>query len=155
VQRRGCTWLRASRVRAGTSERAETDQNAAERPKSEGISAIPKHLIDESEMARLYMDEGMTQKQVGDAFGISQQTVGRRLLTLGIEVHSSHVIELAPIPDDVNDEDRRKLVYIRGEVIDQKHGKREQDDIDLLCGTYRDVLRRYAPAQQVVEATWT
>jgi hypothetical protein len=108
-------------------------------------------LLDVDEMTRLYVDEGLTQKEVADILGTSQQTVGRRLLKLGIDAHSHpcRSIELAPIPNGVNDEDRRKLDYIRGEVIDQKHGEREQADIDLLCDTYRDVLRRYARLEVV------
>jgi Helix-turn-helix len=150
VQPYGCGSLPRACVPA-RGNGAETGRNATKRlhkRTNRRDFTIPKQIaVDEVEMARLYVDEDMTQQEVADTLGLSQQTISRYLSALGIEAHPPASIELAPIPDDVNDEDRRKLVYIRGEVIDQKHGKREQDDLDLLCGTYRDVLRRYATPQ--------
>jgi hypothetical protein len=134
-----------------TSSKVRSPITAADRDGDVGVVWFKLSPFAYDEMTRLYVDEGLTQKEVADILGTSQQTVGRRLLKLGIEAHSHpcRSIELAPIPDDVNDEDRRKLDYIRGEGVDQKHGEREQADIDLLCDTYRDVLRRYARLEVV------
>jgi hypothetical protein len=52
----------------------------------------------------------------------------------------SPIPELAPIPYDVNPEDRRKLVYIINQL---DSGRRERDDVNLLRQTYSEILRRY------------
>jgi hypothetical protein len=48
--------------------------------------------------------------------------------------------ELPPIPDDINHEDRLKLVYIKAQV---DSGRREREDVNLLRQTYTEILRRY------------
>lgn len=98
--------------------------------------------IDPDELARL-SEAGCSHRQIADRLGVSPATASRRLAELGVEVRRSRGPELAPIPENVEAEDLRKLAYVREQV---DGGRREPHDIDLLGGVYRDIIRRYAPA---------
>jgi len=41
--------------------------------------------IKESDLKRMYLDEGMTQVEIGDWYGVSDATIGRRMNEFGIE----------------------------------------------------------------------
>ena len=95
-----------------------------------------------ADVVRLYVEEHLTQKQIAMRCGISQPTVGRRLVAAGALSRSPRRVVLDEIPEGATAEDRRKLVYVRDQL---DSGRRDDRDVALLTAAYREVLRRYGP----------
>jgi hypothetical protein len=105
----------------------------------------PRVELPAEDLATL-VEAGRSQAQIAEHFGIGRQTVGRRMIELGIDRRTSTEKrsvpnDLEPIPDGIGDEDRRKLVYVREQF--ERVPPREPEDLALLRSVNRDVLRRY------------
>ena len=96
-----------------------------------------RRAVGPAEVVRLYVEERLTQAQIAARCRISQPTVARRLEAAGALAARRRTLD--PIPDEVDPEDRRKLLYIREQVAGGHRGDR---DVEMLVAVYRDVLRR-------------
>jgi hypothetical protein len=86
----------------------------------------------------LAVDDKMAARYLGTNVAYVRSV--RRAMADNTEATEVPVPELPPIPDDINHEDRLKLVYI----VDQLgSGEREREDVDLLRETYTEILNRH------------
>jgi len=112
----------------------------------QGVGAR-KNPIAKEDLERMYLSEGMTQRQIADLHGLSEWAVGKRLRAFGIESRPTNWVRDAPRKDQFTPEDLRRLY-----VTERKTMKEIAEMYSVNPVTVSKWLRRYSiPVEQAWE----